>query len=349
MAITSGFFNSINGDRKYNARQIGRYLGSLVSSGVFPNPSTNLQVLAGEGMAIQVSPGKAFIDCHWLENDSAYTIILDDADMVLDRIDAAVMRLDENDDARSVDIAVKKGEPSSDPQPPRMVREDKVQEYCLATIRVRKMKDDGTQEIAQADIADTRADTEACGWVTGLIDQVDTHTLFLQWQDAYGRFYADSEAEFNAWMEGIREQFGDDVVGNISEQINELKSSKADKTALVSVQNSLTALNTSVQNSLTALNTSKANKACVFQISIFASGWTGDAAPFVNSLSVEGVTESSIVDISLSSVATQEQAKAWMAGQFADGGQEEGSVTIKAFGSKPEADIPVAVVVRGDA
>lgn len=82
---------------------------------------------------------------------------------------------------------------------------------------------------------------------------------------------------------------------------------------------------------------------------IAASGWTGEAAPFVNSLSVEGVTESSIVDISLSSSATQEQAKAWMAGQFADGGQEEGSVTIKAFGNRPESDIPVTVIVRGDA
>ena len=318
MAITSGFFNSINGDRKYNARQIGRYLGSLVSSGVFPNPSTNLQVLAGEGMAIQVSPGKAFIDCHWLENDSVCTIILDDADMVLDRIDAAVMRLDESDDARSVDIVVKKGEPSSDPQPPQMVREDKVQEYCLATIRVRKMKDDGAQEIVQADIADTRADTEVCGWVTGLIDQVDTHTLFLQWQDAYGRFYADSEAEFNAWLEGIREQFGEDIAGGALAKIQSLERDKADK-------------------------------ASVFQKTLQATGWQGEDAPFTCALSVDGVTESSIVDISLSSAATQEQAKAWMAGQFADGGQEAGKVTVKAFGSKPEADIPVTVIVRGDA
>lgn len=318
MAITSGFFNSINGDRKYNARQIGRYLGSLVSSGVFPNPSTNLQVLAGEGMAVQVSPGKAFVDCHWLENDSAYTIILDDADMVLDRIDAAVMRLDESDDARSVDIAVKKGTPASDPQPPQMERTDNVKEYCLATIRVRKMKDDGTQEITQADIADTRADTEACGWVTGLIDQVDTHTLFLQWQDAYGRFYADSEAEFNAWLEGIREQFGEDIAGG----------------ALAKIQ---------------SLERDKANKASVFQKTLQATGWEGEDAPFTCALSVDGVTESSIVDISLSSSASQEQAKAWMAGQFADGGQEAGKVTVKAFGSKPEADIPVTVIVRGDA
>lgn len=82
---------------------------------------------------------------------------------------------------------------------------------------------------------------------------------------------------------------------------------------------------------------------------IAAADWTGDAAPFENSLSVEGVTESSVVDISLDSSATQAQAIAWMAGQFADGGQEENGVTIKAFGTKPEVDIPVTVVIRGGA
>ena len=44
MAVTSGFFNSINGDRKYNARQIGMYLGKIIRSGVFSNPSTNLPI-----------------------------------------------------------------------------------------------------------------------------------------------------------------------------------------------------------------------------------------------------------------------------------------------------------------
>ena len=108
MTVTSGFFNSINGDRKYNARQIGMYLGKIIRSGVFPNPSTNLQVTAAGGMAVQVWPGRGMADCHWMDNDSMYTVILDDADLILDRIDAVVMRLDESDDAREVCIAVKK-------------------------------------------------------------------------------------------------------------------------------------------------------------------------------------------------------------------------------------------------
>lgn len=45
MTITSGFFNSRGGDRKYNAEQMSRYFDKLITSGVFPNPSTQLQVV----------------------------------------------------------------------------------------------------------------------------------------------------------------------------------------------------------------------------------------------------------------------------------------------------------------
>lgn len=305
MAVTSGFFNSINGDRKYNARQIGRYLGSLISSGVFPDPSTNLQVMASGGMSVQVSPGKAFIDCHWMENDSMHTLVFDDADMVLDRIDAVVMRLDENDDARMIDIIIKKGTPSSEPRAPEMERGDKVQEYCLAAVMVRKMREDGTQGIAQADITDTRADTDVCGWVTSLIYQVDTHTLFLQWQDAYQKFYADSNAEFDAWMDGLKDKLDGDTVGKILESY----------------------------------------KPTVIKTTIPASGWLGTTAPYINVLGVSDVKSEDVVSISLSDSATSDQFAAWSAGQFADGGQAHGQVRIRAYGKRPDVDLPVTMVI----
>ena len=224
MAITSGFFNSINGDRKYDARQIGMYLGKVVSSGVFPNPSTNLQVTAAGGMNIQVHPGRAMIDGHWMDNDGVHVITLEDADMALARMDAVVMRLDENDGARAIGLEVKKGSPSAAPVSPVMVREGYVQEYCLALIYVPPTKNDGTQEIIQANITDTRPDTSVCGWITSLIQQVDTSTLFMQWQDAYQRFYDASGVEFTAWLDGIKEQLGDSVVGRSEEHTSELQS-----------------------------------------------------------------------------------------------------------------------------
>ncbi|MGH4125286.1 MAG: hypothetical protein ACREV6_20405 [Clostridium sp.] len=38
----SSFFNSVEGDRKYKASDFASYFNSLLTNGVFPNPSTNL-------------------------------------------------------------------------------------------------------------------------------------------------------------------------------------------------------------------------------------------------------------------------------------------------------------------
>ncbi|MCM1218136.1 MAG: hypothetical protein NC548_26925 [Lachnospiraceae bacterium] len=350
MAVTSGFFNSINGDRKYDARQIGMYLGKLVSSGVFPNPSTNLQVTAAGGMNIQVHSGRAMIDGHWMDNDSAYEITLDDADMALARIDAVVMRLDENDGARSIDLTVKKGTPSAAPESPVMERAGYVQEYCLALVNIPAVRNDGTQEIIQANITDTRADTNVCGWVTNLIQHVDTSTLFLQWQDAYQRFYNASDAEFHTWLNGIKTELGNSVVGALTSAIN----GKADKDAVdemaktvANLQNDKadnTAVNTLSQN-LTRMNIQKGDKASVAQVIIPAADWKGDTVPYMCTVQIPGVTADSIVELSLASGATKDQAGEWLNAQILDGGQEAGNITLRAFGWKPTLNLPVVAVV----
>lgn len=46
MAVTYGFFNSVNGDRTYNADQISDYFLKLISNGVFATPSNAMQVQA---------------------------------------------------------------------------------------------------------------------------------------------------------------------------------------------------------------------------------------------------------------------------------------------------------------
>ena len=45
MAIKFGFFDSLNGDRKYTAAEIGRFLHGIINSGVYPDGSTALQVI----------------------------------------------------------------------------------------------------------------------------------------------------------------------------------------------------------------------------------------------------------------------------------------------------------------
>lgn len=196
MAVTSGFFNSVNGDRRYNAEQMSMFFDKLISSGVYPNPSTNLQVIAGGGLNVDVLAGRGMIDCRWLNNDSTEILTLEQSDAMLNRIDAVIMKLDLNDAVRDVHLEIKKGTPATTPVAPVMERSTYVKEYCLATVYVKAL----AEHISQADITDTRANTAVCGWVTGLIDQVDTETLFLQWQTAYEEYYRTSTATFEEWF-----------------------------------------------------------------------------------------------------------------------------------------------------
>lgn len=190
MALKFGFFNSVNGDRKYNADDISNYFLKLISNGVFATPSNAMQVQASADMTVNVSAGWAFINCKWLENTAEYPLTLDAADVVLNRIDRIVLRLSES--PRTMGIYIKKGTPASTPTPPELARtKGVIWELSLAKISIHA----GVTDITQSMITDERADTELCGWVTGLIDQIDTTNLFAQFTNA-----------FNAWFSEIKDE-----------------------------------------------------------------------------------------------------------------------------------------------
>lgn len=192
MAIKYGFFNSVNGDRTYNADDISNYFLKLISNGVFATPSNSMQVQENSGMTVQVSAGWGFINCKWIDNTAPYLLTLDASDVVLDRIDRVVIRLNASNDVRTMSIAIKKGTASSSPQPPTLTRvTGGIWEISLAQIYIAA----GSESITQANITDERADTSVCGYVTGLIDQIDTTNLFAQFTNA-----------FNTWFDEIKEE-----------------------------------------------------------------------------------------------------------------------------------------------
>lgn len=201
--INSYFFNALPNpdgtwDREYNAENMSDYLNLLVGSGVFPNPSTNLQVMASSGFNLVVKAGSAWINGKKMENTTDYSITLDGSDVLLNRIDRVIFYLDTQ--AREMGIDVIKGTPATNPVAPDLTRTATRQEYCLATVAINKQ----VSAISQADITDTRADSDVCGWVAGLIQQVDTSTLFNQWQAAYSAYYAAVQQQLNDFMETLQ-------------------------------------------------------------------------------------------------------------------------------------------------
>lgn len=204
MTVTSGFFNSLNGDRTYNAAQMSEYYQGILSDGVVANYGGALQVLADSGLTVQVSSGRAYIDSRWLENDAAIDVTLNAAHVTLNRYTAVVVQLDYTN--REMSIITVDGTNATTPTKPAMQNTETIKQMCLAYVYVAA----GATSIAQSNITDTRGNTSICGFVTGLIDQVDTSTFFNQWQAAYNEALANMTAwetsmqsAFNTWFDAL--------------------------------------------------------------------------------------------------------------------------------------------------
>lgn len=166
MALESGFFNSVNGDRLYNARDISRYFENILSSGVFKRITNCLKVSAASGMSIAVAPGAGLIDSQWFRAVSAETLIIPAAHAVLPRIDSIVARLNLSDDVRSITLMVVSGTPAESPAPTAPTRTATMHDLVLARVLVPA----ASAVITASNITDTRADEKLCGFVHSLVD-----------------------------------------------------------------------------------------------------------------------------------------------------------------------------------
>ena len=228
MAEKSSFFTSLNGDRRYKASDFAEYFKTFIGNGVFPNPSTNLQVVANGDMTVTISPGYAWINGYMYANTDNLTLIIENSDSALKRIDRIVVRCDFVN--REIKTYIKKGIFSQNPSAPVLTRDTDAYELCIAEIQI----DNGVVAIQSSKITDTRLDTEVCGIVTQTINEIDTTALYNQlqahiqeksldmdtWLDETKVYF---ENDFNTWFEGIKYILDENTAGNLLNEINKLK------------------------------------------------------------------------------------------------------------------------------
>ena len=209
---TSGFFNSVNGDRLYNADQMSHIFEGLITDGVYESVGNKLAVQPNSGMTIQIATGRGWFGKRWVNNDSEYTMTLESSDVILNRYVAVVIKVDSTDAVRDAVPYLKYGNFSATPAKPTMIRTETVKEYCLAYIYVGA----GVTEITASVIEDTRADESVCGWVTGLITQIGTSTLFAQYDAIFKEFMSAETAGFNEWFEKLQATLDSDVATQLT-------------------------------------------------------------------------------------------------------------------------------------
>lgn len=96
MALTYGFYNSKNGDRKYDAVTMSRMFDGIIRDGVISAFGKTFAVTVNSGNKINVDTGRAWFDHTWTLNDSIMVLDCGTPEVLQDRYDAVILEVNEN-------------------------------------------------------------------------------------------------------------------------------------------------------------------------------------------------------------------------------------------------------------
>lgn len=204
--VTYGFYNSKNGDRKYDAIQMSSIFDGIIRDGILQHYGTAMVVKESEGMMVNVGIGRAWFNHTWTLNDALLPLTVPISEVLLNRIDAVVLEVDSREAVRANSIKIVKGTPASSPKNPTLVKTNDRWQYPLAYIRVNA----GVTSIRQANITNC-VGTSACPFVTAPLEKMSIDALVAQWGDQWKAFYgaqtSDMEATNAFWKNQWRTWF----------------------------------------------------------------------------------------------------------------------------------------------
>lgn len=198
MSVTSGFFNSLSGDRKYYAEQMSSLFDGIINDGVFSNIGTAFAVKANGGNNISVGVGRAWFNSTWIYNNSELVISAGNSSILQNRYDAVVIEVDRSDSVRAASIKIIEGTASSTPVYPTLINETNVHQHALAFI----YRGADTNEITQSNIVNCVGGTY-CPYITGILQVQDISKNVAQWEAQWNEWFANrtdtSDNEYEEW------------------------------------------------------------------------------------------------------------------------------------------------------
>lgn len=209
MSVTSGFFNSVNHDRLYDAEQVSSLFDGIIIDGVYQNYGDGFRVVSNSEVndSVIVKTGRAWFDHTWTYNDSDLFIQLDPPNTMLQRVDAIVIDVNREQNTRKNDVLYIKGTFGQD-TPPELVNTDLHKQYPLAYI---SFPPGESAVISQSRITN-KIGSEECPVATGVLNALNL--------DMY---YQQLKSEFDIWWNGIKDTLDENTVTKLQNQINELK------------------------------------------------------------------------------------------------------------------------------
>jgi hypothetical protein len=197
-----GFFDSINGDRKYNSDNFADYFEGIVGDGIYANVGNGFKISAsGDGMNITVHTGRAKILNRYARNTTPFTKEIATSDTDNPRWDAVTVKANLANRDCSVDILT--GTPAENPEKPTPTNTETAKSFVLAYIYVPAK----ATEITDSNVSDNRG-AENCPWVVGV---TGTENIV----DTIQNYIDDNKSKIDDFIKN-----GSDAVANFNDTAN---------------------------------------------------------------------------------------------------------------------------------
>ena len=340
MSVTSGFFNALNGDRKYNAEEMSSIFDGIIEDGVLQHVGTAMVVTAMNNMNVYVGIGRAWFNHTWTLNDSILPLEVTQAEVLLNRYDAVVLDVDARTSVRANTIKIINGTPGSSPSKPEMIKDNDHWQYPLAYIYVAA----GVTSIGQENITNC-VGTSECPFVTAPLEKMDIDALIAKWEAQWNVWTARNDSEWASWTAKNDSEWASWKAKNDSEWTEWTTKNETDfKNWFADIKGILGEdAATSLADQILQI---KKRMVEFTQVTLTADGWTGDSAPYVQTVEASTIVETDqpLLVSALEDGATPDVQKAYVKafGIIASGTGTtgNGNITFKVY-KKPDSDITV--------
>lgn len=230
--LTYGFYNSVSGDRTYNAEQFASIFDGVIMDGVFEHIGNHFAVTKSDVVenTVLVSTGKAWFDHTWTLNDAVLDLDAESKPLVQGqrRWDAVVIEVNRGTRINSIKI-VHGNETSGIPSKPPLPKTGNVKQYALAYIYRTNEGDNHTDAFTITMVTGTTETPYVSGPLA--VATIDEH--YAQWQEQFQSMLNEERAEFEAWFEDLQDELDEDQAAHLLHLIQENTEEIADLRAIV--------------------------------------------------------------------------------------------------------------------
>ena len=210
--ITSGFYDSVDGDRKYFADQMNMPYKRIVSEGIFGTDNTsqkgtdfNPVITNSTDRTFTIASGMGILNGRWFEMVTTQLFTADVNNTLSDRKDSIIIAVDTATSGRKATIEYRLG---SGGTPPALVNNAGHQELRICNVVVKSLSTGGG-----ITIEDTRATSE-CPIIVGLLKELSADDFLTQFKNIFNEFqqtfetfedtFESFESSYTSWYSGVQ-------------------------------------------------------------------------------------------------------------------------------------------------